>query len=114
MSEEDRENDYPEGSLGWKINHKIDAIEAKPLKSGAVFMLLFVAFFTPALVEILLYPRSPFFLWRLGFDGFKLAQWNMVVYVVVLLMFAGAFLYRGVRLIWHGLRQRGYRGEFNS
>jgi hypothetical protein len=106
VSEEDRENDYPEGSLGWKINRKLDAIYAKPLKSGAVFMLLFVAFFTPALVEILLYPRSPFFIWCLGLGAYNVAQWNMVVYVVVLLMLAGAFLHRGVRLIWQGLKQQ--------
>jgi hypothetical protein len=106
MSEEDRENDYPEGSLGWKINRKLDAIYAKPLKSGAVFMLLFVAFFTPALVEILLYPRSPFFIWCLGLGAYNVAQWSMVVYVVTLWMFAGAFFYFGARLLRRGLKGR--------
>jgi hypothetical protein len=106
MSDEEWEHEYPEESLGWKINSKIGAIEAKPLKSGAVFMLLFVACFTPALVEILLYPYSPFFVWQVGLDGYISAQCNMVVYVVVLLMFASVFLYCGVRLLWRGLKMR--------
>jgi hypothetical protein len=106
MSEEDWEHEYPEGSTGEKINRKIDAIEAKPLKSGAVFMLLFVAFFAPALVEILLYPRGPFFVWRVGLDGYISAQYNMVFYVVFLLMLAGAFLYFGASLLWRGLKMR--------
>jgi hypothetical protein len=106
MSEEDRENEYPEGSLGWKINRKLDAIYEKPLKSGAVFMLLFVAFFTPALVEILLYPHSPFFIWCLGLGAYNVAQWNMVVYIVVWLIFAVSFFYYGARLLCRGVRAR--------
>lgn len=98
-NEEDWEHDYPEGSLGWKINNKIDAVVANPSKSSKVFMVLFAVFFAPVVVEIVFYPRSPFFLWRLAVDGVKLAQWNMVVYVVSLLMFAGAFLYCAARLL---------------
>ena len=105
-NEESWEHEYPEGSLGWKINRKIAAIEAKPLKSGVVFMLLFVAFFAPALVEILLYPRGPFFVWRLGLEEFNLAAWHLDCYIVALLMFAGAFFYFGAGLVWHGWKTR--------
>ena len=47
MSEENWEHEYPEDSLGWKINRKLDSIEEHALKSGAVFRVLFIAFFTP-------------------------------------------------------------------
>jgi hypothetical protein len=110
--DEDWEHPYPEGSTGWKINRKIDAIEEHALKSGAVFMFLFVVFLVPAVVEIVIYantfpyPTSPFFLWRLAHDGFMLAQWNMLLYVVSLLTFAGAFFYFAVRLLWRGLKMR--------
>jgi hypothetical protein len=75
------------------------------LKSGAVFAVLFAVFFTPAFIEILLYPRSPFFMWQRAIGNpLDLAQWNMVVYVVALLMFAGAFLYLGARLLRRALK----------
>lgn len=35
---EDWDHEYPEGSFGWKINNKVDAIGAKPSKSCAVLM----------------------------------------------------------------------------
>jgi hypothetical protein len=104
--EEDWDHEYPEGSFGWNINNKIDAIGAKPLKSGAVFMFLFTVFFVPTVVEIVFHPNSTFFMWRIGKDAYNLAQWNMVVYIVTLLMFAGAFLYFGARLLWDGGKTR--------
>ena len=106
MSEDNWEHEYPEGSLGWKINRKIDAIEEHALKSGAVFAFLFAVFFVPAIFEIVLFPRGSFFVWRFGLDGYSLAGWNMVCYVVALLIFAGAFFYFGARLIWRGFKQR--------
>jgi hypothetical protein len=111
--EEDWEHPYPEGSLGWKINRKIDAIVRHPFKSGAVFMILFAAFFTPAAIELTLYftsfpnPSSPFFDWQIAVGNpLNLARWNMTLYFVTLLMFAGAFFYIGARLIWRGLKTR--------
>ena len=112
MSEEDSENDYPEGSLGWKINRKLDAVVSKPLKSGTVFLAVFAALFAPAVIEIALYwsgfpsPSSPFFDWLRFVRGmsYSLAGYYMVVYVVTLLMFAGGFLYYGVRLVRCGLK----------
>jgi hypothetical protein len=101
--EEDWEHEYPEGSLGWRINRKLEAIEVHALKSGAVFALLFVTFFTPAAIEIATYPNSPFFTWQLSIGTYlALAQWNTTVYFVSLLMFAGAFFYISARLVWHG------------
>jgi hypothetical protein len=112
--EEDWEHEYPEGSLGWKINRKIDAIEGQALKSGAVFLAIFAALFTPGVIEIAAYwstfpnPSSPFFDWLRFARGlsYSLAGYYMVVYVVTLLIFAGGFLYYGVRLVWHGLKTR--------
>lgn len=104
--EEDWEHEYPEGSLGWRINRKIDVIEEHALKSGAVFALLSVVFFIPTLIEILLYPLGPFLMWRIGLEAYNLAQWNMVIYIVSLLMFAGAFFYFGARLLWRGFKTR--------
>jgi hypothetical protein len=113
MSEEDWELEYPESSFGWKINRRLDAIEEHALKSGAVFMLLFAVFFVPAIVEIAFYvstipKRSPFFDWlrfAMGMN-YNLAGYYMVVYVVTLLMFAGAFFYFGAPLLWRGVRGR--------
>jgi hypothetical protein len=105
--EEDWEHPYPEGSLGWRINRRLDAIVRHPFKSGAVFMLLFVAFFTPAAVEIATYPNSPFFNWQLSIGTYlALAQWNTTVYFVLLLMFAVPFFYISARLLWRGLKKR--------
>jgi hypothetical protein len=94
MSEEDREHEYPEGSLGWKINRKLDAIVSKPLKSGTVFLAVYAVLFAPAVIEIALYwsafpsPSSPFFDWLRFVRGvsYSLAGYYMVVYVVTLLV----------------------------
>jgi len=99
--EEDWEHEYPEGSLGWKINRKIDAIEAQPLKSGAVFLFIFAAFFTPVVVEIFFHP---FQTWLEGFQTYSLAFYNALQYAVILLFIGGFFFYYGVRLVWHGLK----------
>lgn len=108
MSEEDWDAEYPEGSLGWKINCKIDAIEEHALKSGAVFAVLFAVFFVPAIVEIVAYPFSPFFMWQRAIGVYlSLARWNTTLYFVTLLMFAGAFFYYAIRLLWHGLTCKG-------
>jgi hypothetical protein len=96
--EENWRREYPEGSLGWKTNNKIDAVVEHAVKSGRILMFLFVVLFTPAVIEIAAYPHGPFFAWRLAFDGVNSAQWNMVIYVVVLLMLAGAFFYCAVWL----------------
>jgi hypothetical protein len=105
-NEEDWEHEYPEGSLGWKINRKIDAIEEHALKSGTILLVLFAVLFVPAIVEIVLYPRGPFFVWQLGFGGVESAKANLVCYVVGLLLFVVPFFYYGSRLIWRGWRQR--------
>jgi hypothetical protein len=98
---------------GWKINRKLYAIEEHALKSGAVFMLLFALFFTPAVVEIASYwytypnPSSPFFDWQRAIGNpLNLAQWNTTLYFVTLLMFAGVFFYLGAGLLWRGVRAR--------
>jgi hypothetical protein len=114
MSEEDRENDYPEGSLGWRINRKLDAIGSKPLKSGTVFLAISAVLFAPAVIEIVLYwsafpsPSSPFFDWLRFVRGtsYSLAGYYMVVYVVTLLMFAGGFFCYGARLLCYGWDSR--------
>jgi hypothetical protein len=112
MSEEDGEDEYPEGSLGWKINRKLDAIDSKPLKSGTVFLAISSVLFAPAVIEIALYwsafpsPSSPFFDWLRFVRGmsYSLAGYYTVVYIVTLLMFAGGFLYYVMRLIRYGLK----------
>lgn len=58
--EENWKREYPEGSLGWKINNKIDAVVEHAVKSGRIFMFLFVVLFTPAVIEIAAYPHGPF------------------------------------------------------
>jgi hypothetical protein len=81
--------------------------------NGGIFAVLFAVFFTPAVVEIAFYvtslpKRSPFFDWlrfALGMN-YSLAGYYMVVYVVTLWMFAGAFFYFGARLLWRGVRAR--------
>lgn len=74
--EENWKREYPEGSLGWKINNKIDAVVEHAVKSGRILMFLFVVLFTPAVIESAAYPHGPFFAWRFAFDGVNLAQWN--------------------------------------
>lgn len=114
MSEETRneeyaEHDYPEGTLGWKVNCKIVAVEEQALKSGLIFLSVFTVLLLPAIIEILYYSMhmyGPFLTWRAGLESYSLAQWHMVVYVVILLLFSSVFFYYGVRLFWHGLHQR--------
>ncbi len=103
--EEDWEHEYPEGSLGWKINRKIDAIEAQPLKSGAAFLSIFAVLFAPVVVEVFFHPFQK---WLEGFQTYGLAFYNAQLYAVMLLFIGGFFFYFGVRLVWHGwnLRKR--------
>ncbi len=108
-NEEYAEHDYPEGTLGWKVNCKIAAVEEQALKSGLIFLSVFTVLLLPAIIEILYYSihmYGPFLTWRAGLESYSLAQWHMVVYVVILLLFSSVFFYYGVRLFWHGLHQR--------
>ncbi len=95
--EEDWEHEYPEGSLGWKINRRLAAIDAKPLKYGKIFLVVFAALLVPVIIEFLF---QPFLNWLATFGAYDLAQYYTVVYAVTLLMFAGGFLYFGMRLIF--------------
>ena len=100
------EQDYPEGTLGWKVNKKLSAVEEHPLKSGTVCLGFATILLLPAIIEILYYSMNihgPLLTWRAGIEPYNLAQWHMVVYVVVLLMFVSFFLYFGTRLVWKGL-----------
>ena len=103
------EQDYPEGTMGWKANRKLAAVEEQALKSGIVFLSFALILLLPAIVEILYYSMNmhgPLLTWRAGAEPYSLAQWHMVVYVVVLLMFVSVFFYFGTRLVWQGLHQR--------
>jgi len=103
------EQDYPEGTLGWKANRKLAALEEQALKSGIVFLAFAAILLLPAIIEILYYSMNmhgPLLTWRAGVEPYSLAQWHMVVYVVVLLMFVSAFSYFGIRLVWLDLHQR--------
>jgi len=101
--EEDWEHEYPEGSLGWKINMKIAAIEEHALKSGAIFLSIFAVLFSPVVVE---YFYHPFQIWCEGIETYNLAMWNTIVYAVALLAIGSCFFYYGVRLVWYGWTQR--------
>ena len=103
MSEEDWEHPYPEVSLGYKINKKIDAIEAQALKSGAIFLSIFAVLVSPVVVEVL---YQPFLKWREGIEAYSSAVWNTLLYSVALLAVGSWFFYYGVRLVWRGWKQR--------
>ena len=97
------EQDYPEGTLGWKASRKLAAVEEHALKSGMACLSCATFLLLPALIEILYYSMNlhgPLLTWRAGLEPYSLAQWHMVVYVVVLLMFASAFFYYGTGLVW--------------
>jgi hypothetical protein len=110
MSEERGwEDDYPEGSTGWIFNRKIDSIEKNSLKSGAIFLSVFVILLVIVTVEVIagaLYGFGPFFLWRMSIEPYNVALYNTVVFAVFLLIPASIFLYFGAKLIWHGWEQR--------
>jgi len=108
-SKEYAEQDYPEGTLGWKANKKLAAVEEHALKSGIVCISFALILLLPAIIEILYYSMNmhgPLLTWRAGVEPYSLAQWHMVVYVVVLLMLVSVFFYFGTRLVWKGLHQR--------
>jgi len=108
-NKEYNEQDYPEGTLGWKVSKNLAAVEEHALKSGIVLLSFAAILLLPAIIEIIYYSvhmHGPFLTWRAGVEPYSLAQWNMVVYVVVLLMFVSAFFYFGTRLVWLGLHQR--------
>jgi len=100
------EDDYPEGSAGWKFNQKMEAIEKHALKAGTIFLIIFTLLLVIVIVESLL-EYGPFFLWRLSVEPYNLALYDTVVYGIILLIFASAFFYYGARLTWHGWKQRG-------
>ena len=104
-----------------KINRRLAAVDAKPLKYGKIFLTVFAVLLVPALIEIALfwsskasalargsiYASSPFLDWLQFTWGmsYELAQYYMVTYIVTLLMFAGGFLYYGIRFALKGLRE---------
>jgi hypothetical protein len=101
--EEDWEHEYPEGSLGWKINRKIDAIEEHALKSGAIFLSISTVLFSPVVVE---YLYHPFQIWLEGIEVYSLAMWNTIVYAFAFLVIGSLFFYYGVRLVWRGWKRK--------
>jgi len=106
MSEERGwEDDYPEGSTGWKFNRKMEAIEEHSLKSGTAFLSIFAILLLIVTIEAL-YEYGPFFLWRLSIEPYNLALYNRIVYEIILPIFGSAFFYYGARLTWHGWKQR--------
>jgi hypothetical protein len=93
------EHEYPPGSLGYKINRKIDAVEEHALKSGKIFLSIFAVLFATVVIEVLVHP---FQLWREGLEPYNLAMYHTILYAVTLLFIGGFFFYYGVRLVWHG------------
>ena len=103
------EQDYPEGTRGWKANRMLAAVEEHALKSGIVCLSFAAILLLPAIVEILYYSMNmhgPLLTWRAGVESYSLAQWHMVVYVVFLLMFVIVFVYFWTRMVWQVLHQR--------
>jgi hypothetical protein len=100
------EDDYPEGSAGWKFNQKMEAIEKHALKAGSIFLSAFAILMLIVFVEATC-EYGPFFLWRLSIEPYNLAFYNTVVYGIILLILGSFFFYYGARLTWHGWKQRG-------
>lgn len=107
-NKEETELDYPEGTLGWIASRTLAAVKEKSMRNGIVFVSLATILLLPAIIELLYYSMNmhgPLLIWRAGVEPYNFAQWHMVVYVVVLLMFAIVFFYCGARLIRQGLQQ---------
>jgi hypothetical protein len=110
-SEEDWEHNYPPGSSGWKVNRKIDAIEAQALKSGTVFLIIASILLAAVFVEFVFHP---FQLWREPIDRYPLTTWHTALYAATLFLIGYKFLHYGVLLFWHGWKTRALNGNFEE